>query len=102
MEELGILALLQAKPGKEAAVEEFLKSAQPLAVREDGTIRWYAFKVGPSTFGIFDTFADEKGRAAHLSGEIAKALLASAEDLLSTQPQIEMIQILASKPPRAK
>lgn len=101
MEELGILALLQAKPGKEAAVEEFLKSAQPLAVQEEGTIRWYAFKVGPSTFGIFDTFADEKGRSAHLNGDIAKALLANAEELLSTHPQIEMVQILASKPPKA-
>jgi quinol monooxygenase YgiN len=101
MEELGILALLQAKPGKEAAVEEFLKSAQPLALQEQGTIRWYAFKVGPSMFGIFDTFADEKGRAAHLNGDIAKALLANAEELLSTQPQIEMVQILASKPPKA-
>jgi quinol monooxygenase YgiN len=101
MEELGIFALLQAKPGKEAAVEEFLKSAQPLALQEQGTIRWYAFKVGPSTFGIFDTFADEKGRAAHLNGDIAKALLANAEELLSTHPQIEMVQILASKPPKA-
>ena len=98
MEKLGILALLQAKPGKEATVEEFLKSAQPLAMQEEGTIRWYAFKAGPSTFGIFDTFADEKGRAAHLNGEIAKALLASADELLATQPQIQMVEILASKP----
>ena len=100
MEKLGILALLQAKPGKEAAVEEFLKSAQPLAAQEEGTIRWYAFKTGPSTFGIFDTFADEKGRAAHLNGPIAKALLANAGELLSTDPQIEMLEILASKTPK--
>ncbi|MGB0124457.1 MAG: antibiotic biosynthesis monooxygenase [Silvibacterium sp.] len=98
MEALGLLALLQARPGQEAVVEEFLKSAESLVQQEEGTIRWYAFKIGPSTFGIFDTFADEKGRAAHLSGEIAKTLLASAEELLAIRPQIEMLQILASKP----
>ncbi len=62
-------------PGKEKEVEEFLKSAQPLAEREAGTLTWYAIKMGPGKCGIFDTFADENGRNAHLSGEIAKALM---------------------------
>jgi quinol monooxygenase YgiN len=97
MERIGLLVLLQARAGKENAVEAFLKSAEPLVLQERGTLSWYAFKAGPSTFGIFDTFADEEGRSAHLNGDIAKALLSSAEELFATPPQIQMIEILASK-----
>jgi quinol monooxygenase YgiN len=97
MVKLALLALLHAKPGKEAAVEAFLKSAQPLALEETGTITWYAFKVGPSQFGIFDTFTDEAGRTGHLTGQIAKALMAQAEELFDPLPQIEKLEILASK-----
>src|SRR6478752_2223277 len=68
MERLALLALLQSKPGKEAEVEAFLKSALPLAVQEKGTVRWYALKLGSGRFGIFDTFADAAGKDAHLSG----------------------------------
>jgi quinol monooxygenase YgiN len=100
MEKIGLLALLEARPGKEHAVTEFLESAQPLALQEEGTISWYAFRAGPSTFGIFDTFADEDGRSAHLNGAIAKALLASAEELLASPPQIQMVEILANKVPK--
>jgi quinol monooxygenase YgiN len=92
-----LLATLKAKPGKEEVVENFLKSAQPLAQAEPGTIRWYAFKTGPDSFGIFDTFADEGARDAHLNGEIAKALMANAEALLAVPPKIEKLDILASK-----
>ena len=81
----------------EAAVEEFLKSAQPLVLQEAGTLSWYAFRIGPSTFGIFDTFSDETGRNAHVTGEIAKALFARAEELFATPPKIEMLAVLASK-----
>jgi quinol monooxygenase YgiN len=102
MENLGILAVLEAKPGKEAEVEQFLKSALPLAEREVGTVSWYALRLGPSRFGIFDTFADEKGRDAHLSGEIAKALFAKADDLFVKPPSIDQPTILAAKEgPRA-
>ena len=94
---LSIWAQLEAKPGKEKEVEEFLKSAQPLAEREPGTVTWYAIKMGPSRYGIFDTFADENGRNAHLNGEIAKALFAKAKDLFSTPPDIAKPEILASK-----
>ncbi len=101
MDKLAIWAMMEAKPGKEQEVEEFLKSAQPMAEREQGTTSWYALKIGPSTYGIFDTFADDKGRDAHLNGEIAKALFAKAKDLFSREPQIEKPTILAAKAPRA-
>jgi quinol monooxygenase YgiN len=94
---LSIWAQLEAKPGKEKEVEEFLKSAQPLAEREPGTVTWYAIKMGPSRYGIFDTFADENGRNAHLNGEIARALFAKAKDLFSKPPDIAKPEILASK-----
>ena len=74
-----------------------MKSAQPLAVAEPATSTWYAVKLGPARFGIYDTFKDEAGRQAHLSGEIAKALFAKADELLAKPPQIEMLEILASK-----
>jgi quinol monooxygenase YgiN len=96
MDRFAILALLNAKPGKEKDVEEFLKSAQPLAAREPGTTAWYAVKLGPGKFGIFDTFKDEAGRNAHLGGEIAKALFAKAGELLASPPQVEQLEILAS------
>ncbi|MGA7339844.1 MAG: antibiotic biosynthesis monooxygenase [Terracidiphilus sp.] len=99
MDKFAILALLEAKPGKEQELEAFLKSAQPLAVAEPATNTWYAVKLGPAKFGIFDTFKDQAGRNAHLSGEIAKALFAKADELLATAPQIEMLEILAAKAP---
>jgi len=97
MEKYALLALLKAKAGKERELEDFLKSAQPLAEAEPATVRWCAFKVGPAKFGIFDTFDTEEGRNAHLSGEIAKALFAKAEELLAVPPQVEMLEILAGK-----
>src|ERR1700720_848445 len=101
MGKLAIWAQLEAKPGKEKEVEEFLKSAQPLAEREEGTITWYAIKLGPGKYGIFDTFADENGRNAHLNGEIAKALFAKAKDLFSKPPDVAKPEILASKSARS-
>lgn len=97
MEKLAILAVLNAKPGKENEVEAFLKSALPLAQRESKTVRWYALKLGKSRFAIFDTFADQAGRDAHLSGEIAKALFARADELLASAPAIDQPEILAVK-----
>jgi quinol monooxygenase YgiN len=97
MDKLALLVLLDARPGKEQAVVEFLKSAQPLVLQEAGTTTWYAYRIGPSTFGIFDTFVDKDGRNAHLNGEVAKALFAAAEELFATPPRVEMLEILASK-----
>ena len=93
----GLLVRVEAKPGKEAAVENFLRGALPLAQAEPATITWYAIRLGPSTFGIFDTFPDDAGRQAHLSGPIAAALMANASELLSQAPSIEQIDILTSK-----
>ena len=98
MEAIGLLVTLEARPGKEADAEAFLKSAQPLALNENGTLKWYAIKLGPGKFGIFDTFANEEGRNAHLTGEIAKALGARANELFATPPQIEKVEILATTP----
>ena len=97
MDTRAILALVEAKPGKEKELEAFLKSAQPLAVSEPATTTWYAVKLGPARYGIFDTFPDDDGRQAHLAGPIAKALLAKADELLAKPPQVEMLEILASK-----
>ena len=97
MDTHAILALLEAKPGKEKELETFLKSAQPLAAAEPATTTWYAVKLGPARFGIFDTFPNDAGRQAHLSGPIAKALMAKADELLAKPPQLEMLDILASK-----
>jgi quinol monooxygenase YgiN len=98
MEAIGLLVTLEARPGKEADAEAFLKSAQPLALNESGTLKWYAIKLGPRKFGIFDTFASEAGRNAHLGGEIARALGARANELFETPPQIEKVEILATTP----
>ncbi len=101
MDKLAIWAYLEAKPGKEQEVEEFLKSALPLAQAEAGTTTWYALKIGPSQFGIFDTFAGDEGRQAHLNGPIAKALMEKAGELLAKPPEIDQISILAAKAPGA-
>ena len=98
VEKLGLLAILDAKPGKEQDLATFLESAQPLAMQEGATVAWYAIKIGPGQYGIFDTFENEGGRSAHLTGEIAKALFAKADELLAKPPQVEKIEILALKP----
>ncbi|WP_298734158.1 antibiotic biosynthesis monooxygenase [uncultured Chitinophaga sp.] len=96
MEKFSLLARLEAKPGKEQQVADFIKGALSLAQQEEQTIRWYALQIGPSTFGIFDTFETEEGREAHLGGEIAKALMAHAPELLD-KTEIEKVSILACK-----
>ena len=97
MEKFALLARVEAKPGKEKDVLEFLKSALPLAQAESKTVRWYALQIGPSTFGIFDTFESEDGRDAHLNGEIAAALMKNASALLAKDPVIEKVDLLAIK-----
>jgi quinol monooxygenase YgiN len=97
MVKVALLVRLEAKPGQEQALEAFLKSALPLANQELFTPVWFALKIGPSTFGIFDAFADEAGRKAHLTGQIAAALMAKAGELLSQAPTIEQVDVLAVK-----
>ena len=94
---LGVFALLEAKPGKEAEVEAFLKSARSIAEQEPGTVVWYAFRVDGSIFGIFDAFADEEGRQAHLSGQIPAALGEVGPKLLAKDPDIRLVDVLAVK-----
>lgn len=88
---------LEAKPGKEQAVADFLKGGLAIVEQEPKTITWYAIKLSPSVFGIFDTFADDSGRDAHLAGRVAEALMAKASELLAKAPSIEKIDILAAK-----
>jgi quinol monooxygenase YgiN len=102
MEAMGLLVTLEARSGKEADAEAFLKSAQPLALNEKATLKWYAIRMGPGKFGIFDTFANEAGRNAHLTGEIAKALGARANELFAIPPQVQEVEILASTPLKAE
>ena len=86
---------LEAKPGKEAELAAFLKSALPLVQQEPGTMSWFAIQIGPSTFAIFDTFDGDSGRDAHLSGAVAKALMEKAPELLAKPPSIDKIDVLA-------
>ena len=88
---------LEAKPGKEQAVAAFLASALALANKESGTPIWFALRLSPTTFGIFDAFASEQDRQTHLNGPIAEALGAHAEDLLATAPTVESIDVLGLK-----
>ena len=97
MAKYALLATLEAKQGKEAEVAEFLRSAVPLAKSEPETVAWFAFQSGPSTFHIYDTFEAESGREAHLTGEIAKALMAKADELLALPPEIKKVDILGEK-----
>ena len=99
MVKVALLVRLQAKPGKEADVVSFLESGLTLANQEAATPVWFALRLGPSTFGIFDAFADEAGRMAHLAGPIAAALMANAAELLAEPPQIEQVEVLAAKLP---
>jgi quinol monooxygenase YgiN len=97
MVSLGILARMEAKPGKEEEVAKFLEGALPLVQDEPGTITWYAIRISQTEFGIFDTFEDDSGRQAHLSGKVAEALMANASELLAAPPDIKPVDLLASK-----
>jgi quinol monooxygenase YgiN len=99
MVKLALLVRLEAKPGKESEVARFLEGALTLANQESATPVWFALRMGPSTFGIFDAFSDEAGRRAHLGGPIAGALMANADKMLSAPPKIEQVELLAVKLP---
>jgi quinol monooxygenase YgiN len=90
---------LEAKPGKENEVAKFLRDAQGLVQQEPATTAWFAIKLGPTTFAIFDAFPDDAGRDAHLSGKVAKALMERAPDLLAEPPKIEKADVLADRLP---
>jgi quinol monooxygenase YgiN len=94
---VGLLVRLEARPGREDEVARFLAGALPLVNDEPETIEWFAVRLGERTFGIFDVFAGEPGRSAHLNGPVAAALLARADELLSEPPTIEAVDVLAAK-----
>lgn len=91
---------LHAKSGREEDVAAFLKSAQSLVEAESGTVTWFAVRFDKSTFAIFDAFDGDEGRDAHLSGKVAEALMANADELLASAPQIRKADVLADKLPR--
>jgi len=99
MVRVALFVRLKAKPGKEADVARFLESGLTLANQETTTPIWFALRLGPATFGIFDAFADDAGRKAHLAGPIAAALMAKASELLAEPPQIEQVDVLGAKIP---
>jgi quinol monooxygenase YgiN len=96
---VALYVTLEAKPGKEEAVTEFLRQGKALVEAEPATIAWFGIRLGPSTFAIFDAFPDEAGRQAHLAGKVAAALMAKAGDLLTQPPAIRKADVLASKLP---
>jgi quinol monooxygenase YgiN len=99
MVRVGLWVKLQAKPGREAEVAGFLEGALPLAHQETKTPVWFALRLGPATFAIYDAFADDEARQAHLQGPIAAALMARAAELLAEPPSIEKVDVLAAKLP---
>jgi quinol monooxygenase YgiN len=99
MVRVGLFVKLQAKAGKEAELASFLEAGLGMAQREAATLVWFAVKLGPSTFAIFDAFADESGRKGHLEGPIAQALMAKAPELLAEAPKIERYDVIGAKLP---
>ena len=97
MVKTGLFVRLEAKAGKEAAVEEFLNGGLDLVNDEPETTVWFALKFDDSTFGIFDAFEGEAGRDAHLNGKVAAALMAKADELFASPPKIEKVDVLAAK-----
>lgn len=97
MAKYALYASLKAKPGKESDVEAFLKQGAEMSKSENGTVTWYGLKEGEGQYAVFDTFDDEAGREAHLTGAIANALMAKADELFSEAPKIHKIDVLATK-----
>ena len=97
MIKFALFARLEAKPGKESEVQKFLEAGLAMARDEKTTPIWFALRLSPSTFGIFDAFEDEAGRQAHLTGPIAQALMAKAPELFASPPSIEPIEVLGLK-----
>jgi quinol monooxygenase YgiN len=99
MTKKALFVTLDARPGKEKEVAEFLRAGQRLVQEESGTTAWFGLQINEHTFAIFDCFADDAARDAHLAGEVARTLRAKAKDLFSGPPQIEKIDVLFDKLP---
>jgi len=96
---VGLLVTLEAKPGREGDVQRFLEGGLALVNEEPDTTAWFAIRMGPTTYGIFDVFPSDAGRQAHLQGRVAEALMAQAADLFASPPDIQPIDVLAAKLP---
>lgn len=96
---VGLLVRIEALPGRESEVEQFLQGGLALVEEEPDTITWYAIRLGPTTFGVFDTFPDDSGRQAHLSGQVAAALMDSVGEIID-EPTIEQVDLIAAKLPQ--
>lgn len=96
---VALFVRVEAKPGKEEEVAQFLTGALPLVEAEPATIAWFGLRLGPSTFGIFDAFPDDAGRQAHMAGKVAAALMAKGPELFAKTPSIERVDVLAAKLP---
>jgi hypothetical protein len=96
---VGLLVTLEAQPGREADVEEFLDAGRSLVEDEPDTVAWFAVRLGPTTYAIVDFFPDDSGRTAHLRGRVGQALGARADELFAKAPDIAQLDVLASKLP---
>ncbi|MDH4585733.1 antibiotic biosynthesis monooxygenase [Pseudomonas sp. BN415] len=101
MVKVALLVRLEAKPGKVADVEDFLRDGLPLVQEEPDTTAWFALRMGPHSFGIFDAFDSDRGLQTHMTGKVAAALMERAGELFSEPPKIERVEVLASKLPFA-
>ena len=99
MVNVALFVRLEAKPGREAEVEQFLRGGLSLVDKEPATIAWFGVRMGPLTFGIFDAFPDDSGRQAHLSGQVAAELMKKAPELLMQPPSIEKVDVVEAKIP---
>lgn len=99
MIQVALSVVVQARPGKEEDVADFLRGARAVVEQEPGTRAWFALRLDGSTFGIFDVFPDDDARRAHLSGGVGQALAARAGELFGEEPRIQEIDVLAYKLP---
>ena len=95
----GVFVTMEAQPGREQEVERLLVEARPLVDEEAGTVAWFAVRLGPTSFGVFDAFDDEAGREAHLSGRVAQLVFGRAEELFAGPPTVQQVDVLADKLP---
>ncbi|WP_225848101.1 putative quinol monooxygenase [Streptomyces sp. HPF1205] len=95
---VGLHIRIEAKPDRAADVEAVLRSALDQVREEEATAVWVAARLGPTTFAVFDAFADEAGRRAHLDA-YGGALREAAGELFARPPAVEFADILCAKLP---
>ncbi|MFF7382012.1 putative quinol monooxygenase [Streptomyces griseoluteus] len=96
---VGLYVRLEAKPGKEDEVADFLRGGLALVREEPDTVAWFAVRLSATTFAIFDVFPTDSARQTHLSGRLGSALMERAGELFSEPPSVERLDVLAHKIP---